>query len=132
MAFQINWEEYNEGFVYAICILEQHTHYLHFQIAQIMNRVFDKYCLTGPQVEAIWNKIKSIRPSWLEGFINKDPSDPVLKECIKLLEERRPIHPSAMPTYEEIINARGALYLQLDELLGIPEGDLAGFSWVIQ
>lgn len=129
MTTQIDWEEYNEAFIFSICILEQHSHYLHYQIALILNCVFNRYCISGPQVEAIWNKIKTIRPGWLEGFIDRAPSDPVIRDCRELLEQRQPLHPSALPTYDEVLNGRGALYLKLDELLEIPEGDLAGFSW---
>lgn len=129
METQINWEDYNELFIYCICVLEQHSHYLHYQIAQILNSVFDTYCATGEQVEAIWNKIKTIRPRWLEGFIRRAPSDPVMRRTIEFLERREPLEPSAWPTFEEVLNARAALRIMLDEMLGIPEGDLAGFSW---
>jgi hypothetical protein len=129
MTTQIDWEEYNVTFIYCICILEQNTHYLHFQIAQILNRVFHMYFLTGPRVEVIWNKIKAIRPPFLEGLIRRGPSDPIIRQIIELLERREPLHPSAIATYDELLNGRGALYLQLDELLGLPEGDLEGFSW---
>lgn len=80
-------------------------------------------------MEVIWNKIKAIRPPFLEGLIRRGPSDSIIRQIIESLERREPLHPSAIATYDELLNGRGALYLQLDELLGLPEGDLEGFSW---
>ena len=132
MTTQIDWEVYNKTFIYSLCVLEQYSHYLHFQIALILNRVFDMYFLTGDRVEAIWNKVKMIEPAWVEDFIVYGPSHPVIRQVLERLERREPLNPLATPTEEEILNGRGVLYLMLDELLEIPEGDLSGFSWRTQ
>lgn len=129
MTTQIDWEAYNEAYVCALVILEQHTHYLHFQIASILNCVFDKYKITGPRVELLWNKIKTIRPEWLESHVRLGHEDPSVRMFVEQLERRQPILPSAMPTYDELLNGRGAFYLLMDELLNIEEDDWEGFGW---
>ena len=129
MTTQIDWEEYNAAFIFSMCILEVHSHYLHYQIASILNHVFDHYHLTAEREEAIWNKIRMIEPWWLRDFGEYAPSHPIIRDIIRLLERRQPQHALAVPTDDEVLNGRGALYLILDELLGIPDGDPAGFGW---
>ncbi|MCJ1365602.1 hypothetical protein MMC16_004727 [Acarospora aff. strigata] len=129
MATEIDWEEYNTMFIYVICILEEHSHYLHFQIALLLNAVFDKYSITGAQVEAIWATIKTINPPWLESLSRMPHSNPDIQGTIGLMERREAVDESALPSYDELLNGRGALYLILDELLGLAEDDPLAFSW---
>lgn len=126
---QIDWEEYNASLILSMCVLEKHSHYLHYQIAAILNEVFDQYSIDEAQERAIWGVIERRNPEWLRKLSGWPSSHPDVRATIDLLERRKPMDLEAMPTYDELLNGRGALYLVLDELLGIPEGHPAGFSW---
>jgi len=126
---QIDWEEYNLTLILCMCVLERHSHYLHYQIASMLSDVFDKYQIDEGQEAAIWGTIEEHNPEWLRNMSRFSPSHPDVRATIELLERREPVNPLAMPTYDDWLNGRGAMYLLLDELLGIPEGDLAGFGW---
>ncbi|KAI9881532.1 MAG: hypothetical protein M1830_000095 [Pleopsidium flavum] len=125
---QIDWEEYNVTLILCICVLERHSHYLHYQIASMLSDVFDKYSMNGEQLESIWGVIEERNPEWLRNMSRYPPLHPDVQATIQLLERRMPVDPLAMPTYDELLNGRGAMYLILDQLLGIPEG--RGFGWM--